>query len=140
MISGKYDPLEEYQKNYLMDILEPKITENTTELIYLNTELLEEFFLKKIKNAFDVDYHFARVWAHYTKLGGDRPEHFHCNDTFLYYLSIPPGECGNLVYNGIEVEPKEGMMYIIEAGTFHSVKPNHSKGVRWAIAAECIKP
>ncbi len=91
-----------------------------------------------MQKAFGVTRRFQRVWGHFMDKDGERPWHKHSAETFLFYLQIPEGDCGNFVYEGGEIIPKEGDLYIMEPKLNHKILPNKTDETRWAIAAEVI--
>ena len=55
----------------------------------------------------------------------------------VFYLEIPEGDCGNFVYEGGEIIPKENDLYVFPKMLKHKILPNKTDKIRWAIAAEC---
>ena len=115
-----------------------KIKANTKIGLYeLDVTEWESIFLPILKDQFDMDTRFVRIWAHYMDNGGDRPNHKHSSVTMLYYLEIPDGDVGKFVYEGGEIIPKAGDLYIFPENLEHKITPNNTNKTRWALASEC---
>ena len=125
-------------KQNLLSQLEAQKQKTDIGLYYLDVTELEEIFVPVMQKAFGITKRFQRVWGHYMDKGGERPWHKHSAETFLFYLQIPDGDCGNFVYAGGEIIPKEGDLYIMEPKLQHKILPNKTDKTRWAIAAEVI--
>ena len=141
MYESHHDPIPEKTKKKIL-ALAAKRTAATNEgdigLIYLDREEMFEIFGPYIKKLFDKDMRFERSWVHWMKDGGSRPRHQHSAWTYLYYLDIPDGECGNIVFDDDELKPIEGTHIMFPAKTYHSINPNNTHHTRWAFSAECI--
>ena len=141
MFESHYDPLPKEVKKQLLELSGntiPVFDQKDIGLIYLDNDEMLKIFLPYIKKYFNKDVKFERAWTHWTKDGGSRPKHQHSHWTYLYYLDIPPGDCGNLIVDGQVIPPIEGTHIMFPNKTYHSITPNNTKQTRWAFAAEFI--
>ena len=141
MLESHFEPLGDKEKKKVMDlaiITKPSYDVGNIGLIYLDNNAMLEIFSPYIKKYFDKNVTFKRAMVHWTKDGGSRPKHQHSHWTYLYYLDIPPGDCGNLIVDGQVIPPIEGTHIMFPNKTYHSITPNNTKQTRWAFAAECV--
>ena len=107
-------------------------------LYHLDVTDMEAIFLPILEKEFGLKVRFERIWGHFTTKGGSRPFHNHTETTMVYYLDIPEGDVGSLVYEGAgEIIPKTGDLYIFPPRLRHKITPNNTDKTRWAIASNC---
>ena len=107
-------------------------------LYQLDITDMEAIFLPVLEKEFGLVTRFDRVWGHFTTKGGERPFHNHAETTMVYYLDIPEGDVGMLVYEGAgEIIPKTGDLYIFPPRLRHKITANKTDKTRWAIASSC---
>lgn len=132
------EPIHLKIKSEYLPHLEAMVTTEPIGLFYLDNTDLEETFIPLIDKYIGEGWRFERVWGHYMKRGGDRPDHTHDGTTMIYYLSIPEGDCGTLVVGQTAYLPVEGTLTVIEPGAHHLITPNNTDEIRFVIAAEMI--
>ena len=141
MLESHFEPLGDKEKKKLLELAtttKPDYDAGDVGLIYLDNDEMLDVFGSYIKKHFDKNVRFERAWVHWMKDGGSRKRHQHSNWTYLYYLDIPEGDAGNLLIDGVIVEPIEGTHIMFPNKTYHSITPNNTKQTRWAFAAECL--
>ena len=138
MIQKTVFKLPPEKREEILSLLKSKKEPTKIGLYYLDITEMEELFLPILEKAFGLKTRFERVWGHFMDRGGERPFHKHSVVTMLYYLEIPPGDCGSFVCPDYKISPKENDLYIFPAKLTHRITPNNTDGTRWAIASECL--
>lgn len=141
MYEAVFDPIPIKDKEKILHMgktIKPAHDETDIGLIYLDVDEMREIFAPYIKKHFDKELKFHRAWIHWMKKGGSRPRHHHSHWTYLYYLDIPKGDSGTLVFDDEEFQPKEGTHVMFPKNTKHSITPNNTNVIRWAFAAETV--
>ena len=142
MYESVCDPLAEEVKEELLQLAEttpPSYQEADIGLTYLDADKMLEIFAPYMKKHFGKEMKFERAWVHWMKEGGSRPRHQHSTWTYLYYLHIPEGDSGHIVFDRNEIiYPIEGTHIMFPGKTYHSITPNNTKQTRWAFAAEAV--
>ncbi len=141
MYETAFDPIPIKTKEKILQIAKctkPIHDETDIGLIYLDVSEMHEIFAPYMKKHFEKDLKFQRAWVHWMKKGGSRPKHHHGHWTYLYYLDIPEGDSGTLVFDDDEFQPVEGTHLMFPKNTKHSITPNNTDVTRWAFAAEAV--
>lgn len=141
MYNAVFDPIPKQVKEKLLALAKntkPAHEETDIGLIYLHAGEMQEIFTPYIKKHFSKELKFQRAWVHWMKKGGSRPIHHHSHWTYLYYLDIPPGDSGTLLFEDEELQPVEGTHVIFPKNIKHSITPNNTDVTRWAFAAEAV--
>ncbi len=139
MYESKYDPIPEYTKQMILELAAPKMESKNIGLIYLDKVKMTTLFAPYIKKHFGNDMRFDKAWVHFMRTGGERPRHHHNGWTYLYYLEIPDGDSGSLLFDDHTIKPVEGTHIIFPKDTKHSISPNKTGKIRWAFAANCVR-
>lgn len=141
MYETAFDPIPKKVKEEILEMARTiKPAHDATEigLIYLDNQRMLEIFSPYMEKHFDRKLKFQRSWVHWMKKGGSRPKHQHSHWTYLYYLDIPKGDSGTLLFEDGEFQPVEGTHVMFPKDTKHSITPNHTDVTRWAFAAEAV--
>jgi len=136
-----FDPIPKQVKEKLLQLAKttkPAHDETDIGLIYLDTKEMQEIFSPYIKKHFSKELKFRRAWVHWMKKGGSRPKHHHSHWTYLYYLDIPKGDSGTLLFEDEQLQPVEGVHVMFPKNVKHSITPNNTDVTRWAFAAEAV--
>ena len=141
MYESHFDPIPEETKQYLLKLsrdITPVFDTGDIGLVYLDKDEMMKIFGPYMIKHFKKEKKFTRAWTHWMKDGGSRPRHQHSSWTYLYYLDIPKGDSGTLVFDDGKLQPIEGTHVMFPRKTYHSITPNNTKKTRWAFAAEAV--